>query len=127
MPRNPTVAVELPPNDEKPRERVHTADEAARLLDALPLDDRVPYALAFYAGLRRSGIQRLEWADVDLAGLSLTVQRSKSEGGTRRVVPIAAPLVPILQSRDRTQSRTRTARCGRLSFGDVRQAGPACP
>jgi integrase len=98
VPRNPTVTVELPPNDEQPRERVATADEAARLLDALPIDDRVPYALAFYAGLRRSEIQRLERADVDLAGLSLTVQRAKSEAGTRRVVPVAAPLVPILRS-----------------------------
>ena len=85
VPRNPTATVELPPNDEKPRERVATAEEAALLLDALPTGDRVPYALAFYAGLRRSEIARLEWRDVDLGQLSITVRRSKSEAGSGRV------------------------------------------
>jgi integrase len=99
--RNPIGGVELPPNDEKPRERVATATEAAELLDALPVDLRVPYALAFYAGLRRSEIHRLEWADVDLEGRSLTVRRSKSDAGTGRRVPVAAPLVPILAAVDR--------------------------
>jgi len=96
VPRNPTLAVELPPNDEKPRERVATAEEAAALLDALPPDVRVPYALAFYAGLRRSEIHRLEWSDVDLPNLTITVRQSKSDAGTGRVVPIAAPLVAVL-------------------------------
>jgi integrase len=96
VPRNPTLAVELPPNDEQPRERVATAVEAAALLDALPPADRVAYALAFYAGLRRSEIHRLEWGDVDLDALSITVRVSKSEAGTLRRVPIAAPLKTIL-------------------------------
>jgi integrase len=96
VPRNPTITVELPPNDEQPRERVATAEEAAQLLNALPEDDRVPYALAFYAGLRRSEIYRLEWQDVDLDSLSITVRQSKSDAGTLRRVPIAAPLQPIL-------------------------------
>jgi integrase len=100
VPRNPTVTVELPPNDEKPRDRVATADEAAQLLDVLPPDVRVPYALAFYTGLRRSEIDRLEWADVNLDSLSMIVRRSKSEAGTGRRVPIAAPLVPILNAVD---------------------------
>ncbi len=98
VPRNPTLLVELPPNDEVARERVATADEAARLLAALTADVAVPYALAFYAGLRRSEIARLEWRDVDLGGLSLVVRRSKSDAGTGRRIPLAAPLVPILQT-----------------------------
>jgi integrase len=98
VPRNPTVLVELPPNDEKARERVATSEEAAKLLDALTTDDRVPYGLAFYAGLRRSEIHRLEWRDVDLKDLSLTVRRSKSEAGAGRVIPIAAPFKPILEA-----------------------------
>src|SRR6185437_15332913 len=49
VPRNPIRAVELPPNDETPRDRVATAEEAAELLAVLPEDVRVPYALAFYA------------------------------------------------------------------------------
>ena len=52
--RNPLRDVELPPNDEKPRMRVALAPEAAALLAALEPDDQVPFAIAFYAGLRRS-------------------------------------------------------------------------
>lgn len=108
VPSNPTRAVELPPNDERPRERVATAAEAAELLSVLPSDVRVPYALAFYGGLRRSEIDRLEWRDVDLNGLSILVRRSKSEAGTGRTVPIAAPLVPILEAVQRDSGRVCT-------------------
>ncbi len=58
--RNPLRLVELPPNDEKPRLRVALAPEAARLLALLEPEDRLPYAIAFYAGLRRSEIYRLD-------------------------------------------------------------------
>ena len=62
--RNPLRLVELPPNDEKPRLRVAFAPEAAQLLAALDPADALPYAIAFYAGLRRAEIDRLDWADV---------------------------------------------------------------
>jgi site-specific recombinase XerC len=50
VPGNPTIGVELPPVDEVPRDRAATADEAAALLRPLSADDRLPFALAFYAG-----------------------------------------------------------------------------
>ncbi len=84
--RNPLRLVELPPNDEKPRMRVALAPEAAALLAALEPEDRLPYAIAFYAGLRRSEIYRLEWPDVledDHIASRLLVRRSKSEAGTQ--------------------------------------------
>ncbi len=96
---NPIVGVELPPNDEAPRERVATVAEATALLEALPVDLRVPYALALYAGLRRSEIHRLEWRDVDLKGRALVVRRSKSDAGTGRRVPVGAPRGTEIQGR----------------------------
>ena len=93
---NPTIGIELPPVDEVKRDRAATADEAAALLEPLAPDDRVPYALAFYAGLRRSEMDRLQWEDVDLGRLWLVVRKSKSRAGTGRRLPIAAPLKPIL-------------------------------
>jgi len=93
---NPTIGVELPPVDEVERDRAATAEEAEALLGPLSPDDRVPYALAFYAGLRRSEIDRLEWSDVDLERLWLVVRKSKSDAGTGRRLPLAAPLKPIL-------------------------------
>ena len=93
--RNPLRLVELPPNDEKPRLRVAFAPEAEKLVAALEPEDAVPYAIAFYAGLRRSEIDRLEWPEVldgrKIAG-RLLVTRSKSEAGTERRPPIAEPL-----------------------------------
>ncbi len=97
--RNPLRLVELPPNDEKPRLRVALAPEAARLLAVLEPEDRLPYAIAFYAGLRRSEIYRLDWEDVldgDHIATRLIVRRSKSEPGTSRRPPIADNLRTVL-------------------------------
>lgn len=117
VPHNPILAVELPPNDERPRERVATATEAAELLEALPPDVRVPYALAFYAGLRRSEIDRLEWQDIDLDNLAIVVRRAKSEAGTGRRVPVAAPLVPILSTVQQSAGKVspRSVMSGKLA------------
>jgi integrase len=60
-------------------------------------DDRVPYALAFYAGLRREEIHRLRWEDVGLDGFRLWVRKSKSAAGTNRRPPISEPLRAVLR------------------------------
>jgi integrase len=99
VPRNPLRLVELPPNDEKPRMRVALAPEAAARLAALAPEDRLPYAIAFYAGLRRSELYRLEWPDVldgDHIATRIHVTKSKSDAGTHRRPPIADNLRSIL-------------------------------
>jgi integrase len=107
--RNPLAGLELPPNDEKPRTRVADAEEAAVLLAALDPADAVPYALAFYAGLRRAEIKRLDWPDVELDGYRLIVRKAKSEAGTGRRPPIAEPLRPILLGEFMRQGRQNGA------------------
>ena len=107
---NPTIGVELPPVDEVARDRVATAEEAEALLEPLSPADRVPFALAFYAGLRRSEMDRLQWPDVDLDRLWLVVRKSKSEAGTGRRLPIAALLKPILLRASLLQSRPDSGR-----------------
>jgi hypothetical protein len=98
VPSNPVRAIELPPNDETPRTRVAPLEEAERLLAALEPNDRVPYALAFYAGLRREEIYRLRWEDVEIDGYRLVVRKAKSAAGTNRRPPIAEPLREILRA-----------------------------
>ena len=102
---SPLLGIELPPSDEQPRERVADAEEAAALLAALAPEDAVPYALAFYAGLRRAEVRRLEWPDVQLDGYRLLVRKAKSEAGTNRRPPIAEPLRPILLAAFMQQGR----------------------
>ena len=89
VPRNPVRLVELPPRDEKPRTRVASVAEAERLLAALRPDDAVPYAVRCTQVCAGEEIQRLRWEDVDLRRHWLTVQKSKSEAGTGRRVPLA--------------------------------------
>jgi integrase len=113
VPRNPLRLVELPPNDEKPRLRVALAPEAAQLLAALEPEDRLPYAIAFYAGLRRSELYRLEWDEVldgETIATRIVVCRSKSEAGTQRRPPIAENLRAVLADAWERQGRPMTGK-----------------
>ena len=110
VPENRTIGVELPPVDEVARDRAATAEEAEALLYPLAPQDRVPFALAFYAGLRRSEMDRLQWQDIDLERLWLVVRKSKSAAGTGRRLPIAAPLKPILMRAFMLQGRPERGR-----------------
>jgi hypothetical protein len=90
--RNPLRLGELPPSDEKPRLRVALAPEAAQLLAALDEPDAVPYAIAFYAGLRRSEIRRLGWPEVlesdQIAGrFSSRARRARRAGSAAHPSP----------------------------------------
>ena len=98
---NPCTGIELPAVRGK-RDRIAAPDEAARLLDALPVGDRGLWATAMYAGLRAGELMALDWSAVDLAAGLIHVERAydpkegefidpKSQAGTRRV-PIAAVL-----------------------------------
>ena len=90
--------------------RVALAPEAAALLAALEPEDRLPYAIAFYAGLRRSELYRLEWPDVldgDHIATRIHVMKSKSDAGTHRRPPIADNLRTILADAWERQGRPR--------------------
>jgi integrase len=98
---NPTAGLQLPAV-RGTRDRIASPDEAAWLIDALPVNDRAIWATAMYAGLRLGELLALDWDDVDLAAGVIRVERSydpragvtvkpKSRAG-RRTVPIAAIL-----------------------------------
>ncbi len=118
---NPTLDLDMPPPP-KPRERAASPEEAAALLEALPVEDRALWATAFYAGLRRGELQALRWSDFDAELRLIHVQRSwdpvagvidpKSEKGDR-LVPVAQVLRRyLLEHKARTGRRD-----GDLVFG----------
>ncbi len=97
---NPTTGIELRATGNR-RDRIADPDEAARLLAALPVEDRALWATAMYAGLRSGELRALKWSDVDLAAGVIRVERGwddvegEIEGKTRaarRAVPIPAAL-----------------------------------
>jgi len=91
---NPTLKLSLPAVRGR-RERVARPDEAAALINALPLSDRAIWATAVYAGLRLGELQALDWNQINLEENLVNVERSwdriagfiepKSRSGTRRV------------------------------------------
>jgi integrase len=99
---NPCTAVELPAVRGR-RDRIASPEEAARLIGALPEEDRAVWATAMYGGLRAGELMALRWSDVNLATGLIRVERAwdpkgggqfvevKSRAGRRRV-PITATL-----------------------------------
>ena len=55
---NPSTDLELPAVEGR-RDRVASAEEAAKLVDALPIGDRALWATAIYGGLRRGELRGL--------------------------------------------------------------------
>lgn len=98
---DPTTGVRLP-RAGGPRERYAPPEAISGLLEALDEDLRLPYALAFYAGLRRGEIQGLRWEDIEDGWI--VVRRSLDpvagwgppKSGHSREVPVFAPLEPYL-------------------------------
>lgn len=96
--------LEVPRTDGK-RDRIANPEEAAKLIAALPVEERALWASAMYAGLRRGELRGLQWGDLDLATGIIHVRRGwddvegaidgKSEAA-RRKVPITAPLRDLL-------------------------------
>jgi integrase len=104
----PLREVEIPAHGKSKRKRVAAPEIIPALLDALagnvahggPANPavRIAWAIMFYAGLRISEVIALDWSDVELTrdGGWITVGDSKSEAGTGRRIPMAAPLARIL-------------------------------
>jgi integrase len=123
---NPTQAVALP-RPGKPRERYAEPSEMASLLSVLPEALVLPYALAFYAGLRRAEIQALPVDLVDLDGGWIEVRFALDprdgfkapKSGNGRFVPIFAPLRPYLSPAP-TPSPSTPERPGTLLLPSLR-------
>jgi integrase len=104
------------------RERFASPQEAARLIEALPVEDRAVWATTMYGGLRRGELQALRAEDVDLAAGVIRVERGWDDkkgpialksGAGRRKVPIPSLLRDYL-----IDHRMRSDRGGsQLTFG----------
>jgi integrase len=119
---NPTSGVELPAVRGK-RDRIVSPNEAAKLLAALPEEDRGLWATALYAGLRRGELLGLRFEDIDLAGGLIRVERAYDPVAGVMVAPKSAsglrsvPVPTVLREYLAAQ-RLRTGRGEGLAFGE---------
>ena len=124
---NPTAKLELPAN-RRSQDRVARPEEAAALIEALPIGEQPLWATALYGGLRRGELQALQWEDVDFEHGLIRIRRSwdrlegfiepKSRAGRRRV--------PLTNQLRRTLLHHRV-RQGHGGHGFVFGASPTTP
>jgi integrase len=107
VPTNPTRDLELPAPEHGEVEIV-APRTAAKLLNALPLDERPIWATALYAGLRYGELRALRWGAVDMSRGVIEVRESwDPKAGpiepktrkSRRVVPMPSVLRELFLAR----------------------------
>jgi integrase len=127
---NPARGVALP-RRERREMRALTGEECGRLREAAAgTPHEALWLVLLGCGLRPSEVLALRWADVDLAGARLRVERSlqpkrkgeaptfelpKTERG-RRTVPLAAPVVAALRAHRERLAARRVQSLGGLVF-----------
>ena len=127
------VAVDLPADDSKPRDRIATPGEFAYLLDRLEPQDALPWALAGHGTARAQEIEALEWPEVDfehdviLLGADEGAEKSEA---ARRIVPMVRQLRLRLHAEWIRQGRPKAGRVcqprkasssGRLSLNTLQK------
>lgn len=103
---------------------IFSPEVAARLIDALPLEDRPAWATTLYAGLRYGELRALRWGAVDLDTGTIRVRESwdPMEGSiapktrtSQRTTPVPGALRDLLRGQ---QQRRGAASDESLVFGD---------
>ena len=123
---DPAQEVRLPASDAKPRDRVATPAEFARLIEGIfettPAEekegkvrdrdearrDALPIALAGYASARHQEIQVFDWSHNNLdvgAGELAGDEEGRKPGGSWRIVPYVTPLWSLLREEWEAQGR----------------------
>ena len=74
-----------------------TCAQTVALLNACKADTLPFVAISMFAGLRAAEMERLDWAEVDLAGGHIEVKSAKSKTGSRRLIPISKNLAAWIQ------------------------------
>lgn len=143
---NPAVEVEVERRRGGPRKWTFlTLDEIDRVLALehadrkdmphLTIERRAAYAIAIYAGLRKSELWRLRWEDIDIDGArpSLHVREGKSDHAVRDVPLLTQVITHLRAWRDRDPGVTHAfglvfppstnPRAARSAHGDDYDAG----
>jgi len=80
------------------RDRILTAEEASKLMAALPLHTRTIIAIAAYTGMRKSEILSLTWDKLDLKQRTIRLEAADTKDREPRKIPISEELYGILRN-----------------------------
>ncbi|MFN8215679.1 MAG: tyrosine-type recombinase/integrase [Solirubrobacterales bacterium] len=108
---NPASLASVPVDESEGIQRVATPGEFADLLDAIPAEDALAWALAGYATARHQEIGALDWEDVDFdenAVLLAGDDDARKSDAARRIVPMVGQLRARLQVEWTRQVRPRS-------------------
>jgi integrase len=97
---DPAGRVRLPAMGAKPRDRVATPAEFARMLAMLEPEDALVFALAGYGSARNQEIRTLDWANVhfELRAFEAAADENARKGDASwRVIPGVSPLMTLLK------------------------------
>lgn len=111
---NPAELVRLPFDDSDGEHRIATPGEFADLLDAIPAEDALAWAIAGYATARHQEIEILGWDDVGFADNAILLagdEEARKSEAARRIVPMVKQL--------RVRMRAEWERQGRPKSGPV--------
>lgn len=100
---------------------IYSPDDISKLLKHASPDLLPVIAIGAFAGLRAAEIERLEWADIDLAHGHIEVKKKKAKNRSRRLVPILPNLAQWLADYSK-----RTGKVQMLSTALIRDARADC-
>lgn len=86
LPSNPCARVR-PPRSNTPQQAVLTVDEAQRLIGCLDFESiqhRAAVLLLLYSGARRSEIYGLNWEDIDMEKMQVTISKAWKKGKDKK-------------------------------------------
>ncbi|HEX4307078.1 MAG TPA: tyrosine-type recombinase/integrase [Solirubrobacterales bacterium] len=92
---NPAALVAIPVDASQTEHRIATPGEFAELLDAIPAEDALAWAIAGYATARHQEIEALDWADVDFAEKTVLLgedEEARKSEAARRIVLMVGQL-----------------------------------
>jgi integrase len=108
---NPAALVAIPVDDSVSEHRIATPGEFAELLDSVPAEDALAWAIAGYATARHQEIEALDWNDVDFAENAILLggdDEARKSDAARRIVPMVKQLRVRMRAEWERQGRPRS-------------------
>ncbi len=108
---NPAAPVSIPVDESDGSQRIATPGEFADLLDAIPAEDAVAWALAGYATARNQEIEILDWEDVEFSENAVLLagdNDARKSDAARRIVPMVSQLRARLHAEWIRQGRPKS-------------------